>query len=71
MKRNISDSPKHNAKELATYLGINKMTIYRMVKNNKIPYLRVGTSIRFDQSEIDRWLQNGKEIKTKSTKVMS
>lgn len=70
MKRNISDSPKHNAKEMASYLNVTKMTIYRMVKNNKIPFLRVGTSIRFDQTEIDRWLQNGKEIKTK-TKVMS
>ena len=45
-----------NVKELAKYLHCSVSTIRNMVRNNEIPYFRVGVKISFRQSAIDRWI---------------
>ena len=40
------------AKEVAEYLHCHEQTIYDLVKRKAIPHIRIGTSIRFDLSEI-------------------
>jgi excisionase family DNA binding protein len=45
-------------KELSSYLGISRSTIYRLVENNEIPYIkRKGLGLRFRKEEIDHWLE--------------
>ena len=39
-------------KEVAEYLHCHEQTIYDLVKRKAIPHIRIGTSIRFDLSEI-------------------
>jgi len=41
------------ADELAAYLHFSKKTIYNMVKENTLPAIRIGDSLRFSRSEID------------------
>ena len=41
-------------KELAAKLKVNQMTIYRMVKANKLTYHKIGNAIRFKLSEIEK-----------------
>ena len=57
--------------ELANYLHISRSTIYRLLKRNQLPTLRIGNDLRFDVEEIDRWragLETGKlAIKIKDT----
>lgn len=47
--------------ELANYLKISKMTIYRLIKQNKIPVLSVGNQWRFNKDNIDLWLEINKK----------
>lgn len=45
-----------DAGEVAEYLGVAKSTIYKWVEYRRIPYVKVGTLLRFPKWIIDRWL---------------
>ena len=42
--------------ELAAYLKISKSTLYKIVREGKIPSQKVGRHWRFRKVAIDRWL---------------
>jgi excisionase family DNA binding protein len=42
--------------ETAAYLRMNRMTIYRLAQEGKIPAFKVGGSWRFDREGIDDWI---------------
>jgi len=42
--------------EAAGYLRVGKKTIYRLLKQGKIPATRVGQQWRFNKASIDKWL---------------
>jgi len=42
--------------ETAAYLRMNRMTIYRLAQEGKIPAFKVGGSWRFDKEGIDDWI---------------
>jgi excisionase family DNA binding protein len=44
-------------RELCAYLRVSRSTIYRLVKENKIPAFQVGGDWRFHVEAIDHWLQ--------------
>lgn len=41
---------------LAYYILVKRTTIYKMVANNSIPYLRINNRLRFDKDQIDTWM---------------
>ncbi|NQT21953.1 MAG: helix-turn-helix domain-containing protein [Candidatus Omnitrophica bacterium] len=41
--------------EAAKYLRVNKRTIYRWVRDGKVPCRRAGKQWRFSKDELDRW----------------
>jgi len=43
--------------ELSTYLKIPKSTLYKLVREGKIPSLKIGRHWRFRKIAIDRWLE--------------
>ena len=43
--------------EVADYLRVTEKTIYRLLRQGKIPATRVGNQWRFDTASIDEWLQ--------------
>lgn len=45
-----------STKELAQYLGIAEITVYRLAKAGKIPGAKVGKKWRFSKELIDTWL---------------
>ena len=45
--------------ELSTYLRIPKSTLYKLVREGKIPSQKVGRHWRFRKGTIDHWLDNG------------
>ncbi len=47
-------------RELAAYLKVQPLRIYILNSQGKLPGLRIGRAIRFDQSEVDKWLRQGK-----------
>ena len=44
--------------ELSTYLKIPRSTLYKLVREGKIPSQKVGRHWRFRKEAIDRWLEN-------------
>ncbi|MDO8957421.1 MAG: helix-turn-helix domain-containing protein [Deltaproteobacteria bacterium] len=43
-------------REAADYLNIHLRTIYRLVKNGKIPGRKIGGSWRFKRDVLDEWV---------------
>lgn len=42
--------------DVAAYLGIPKMAVYKMTSARTIPHVKLGGRVRFRQADIDRWL---------------
>lgn len=47
-------------KELASYLGVSKSTIERLVRGRKIPFYRIGGSVRFSIDEVMAYIQKNR-----------
>jgi excisionase family DNA binding protein len=43
--------------ELSAYLRISKSTLYKLVREGKIPSQKIGRNWRFRKEAIDRWLE--------------
>jgi len=43
--------------ELAAYLKIPKSTLYKLVREGRIPSQKIGRHWRFRKGAIDRWLE--------------
>lgn len=50
-------SPFLNKQQTCDYLGISNNTLDSWVRKG-LPIIRVGKTVRFDKTEINRWLQN-------------
>jgi excisionase family DNA binding protein len=44
--------------ELAEYLGYNKQTVYNLVNQEKVPYLKPNGKLLFDVEAIDNWVRS-------------
>ncbi len=53
--------------ELSLYLKIPKSTLYKVVREGKIPSQKVGRHWRFHRQAIDRWLSANPERVTTET----
>lgn len=53
-----------NVEEVAKYLRVTPKTIYRLLKAEGIPAMKVSRQWRFDRSDIDDWLRSSmKKVK--------
>ena len=52
-----------DVEEVAKYLRVTTKTIYRFLKDDKIPAMKVGNMWRFDPVEIDQWLRDSSNKK--------
>jgi len=43
-------------KEIAEYLGVHPMTIYKYVRDGKIPAFKIGASWRIRRDSIKKWI---------------
>jgi len=46
-----------NAKELASFLNVSRITIFKQAKAGRIPSFRIGTCVRFDPRAVSQWLR--------------
>ncbi|EOA3851089.1 helix-turn-helix transcriptional regulator [Campylobacter jejuni] len=54
-------------KELSEYLGVSITSLFRLRQDGKIPYIRIGKSMRYEIKEIENGLKL-KDIKSKTHK---
>jgi len=59
----MKNKPIMNLKEVAQYLGLSQMSIYRYIKQRKIPASRVGGVWRFRKEKIDAWLEKQEKVR--------
>jgi excisionase family DNA binding protein len=45
-----------NIKEVADYTGLSPHTLYTMVSQRRIPFVKLGRLTKFDLHELDRWI---------------
>ena len=45
-----------NIKEVADYTGLSSDTLYTMVSQRRIPYVKLGRLLKFDPQAIDAWI---------------
>ena len=43
--------------EVADFLHVHSSTIYRLLKNRRIPAFKVGSDWRFNQESIEQWVK--------------
>ncbi|MDP2602692.1 MAG: helix-turn-helix domain-containing protein [Deltaproteobacteria bacterium] len=51
--------------QVASYLNVDKFTVYRLVAQKEIPAFRVGNQWRFKKSLIDAWLMRNSNVRRK------
>ena len=49
---------KYNIRDLSNYLKISPSENRKLVRQNRIPYFRVGNRIKFEKQSINEWIEN-------------
>jgi excisionase family DNA binding protein len=44
-------------KEVAAYTGLSVHTLYTMVSQRRIPYVKMGRLVKFDLELLDKWIR--------------
>ena len=50
-------------KELSKWLSMSLPWIYKAVEHGDLPYLKVGQALRFDPSEVRRYLESRRNLR--------
>jgi excisionase family DNA binding protein len=56
-------------RELAAYLRVHQSTVYRLLREDKLPAFRVGSDWRFKREAVERWVNQGTET-TRSRRLL-
>lgn len=43
--------------EVAAYTGLSTHTLYTMVSQRRVPYVKLGGALRFNPDELDKWIK--------------
>ena len=61
-KQDRQANPLMTVKEVATYLAVTERTIYRLVKENRLPAYKVGGQWRFKAEMLDAWMNRERTL---------
>ena len=45
-----------NLDELKDFLGVNHQTVYNFRRSWGLPYIKIGTTVRYDRDDIEAWM---------------
>lgn len=45
-------------KEAAAYTGLAVSTLYKMTGRRQIPYIKMGSLLKFDLAALDKWIKD-------------
>jgi len=58
MKRNGAKATNiMTLKEVAKYLGLHVMTVYKLTREGRVPAAKIGGQWRFKRDVLDEWLE--------------
>ena len=60
MKKNGAHSVEQimTLREVAQYLGLHVMTVYKLTREGRVPAAKIGGQWRFKRDVLDDWLEN-------------
>ena len=57
------ETPYLTAREAVAYLKLGSLSaLYRLIREHRLPYGRVGRSYRFHTAHVDRWVERCAEV---------
>ena len=65
----MADDTVFTVQELAAYLRMKPVTIYKHAKAGKLPCFKVGANWRFKKSTIDRWIAEQEECESNNQRI--
>lgn len=45
--------------EVSKYIGVHRVSVYRFIKENGLPFVTVGSRKKFEKEAIDSWVKSG------------
>ena len=57
--------PFMTAHEVARYLRVHPATLYRLLRQGRVPAFKIGTDWRFIKNEVDQWMRRS-EIRSEA-----
>jgi len=57
MSKHLTISRLISIQEAATYIGLSPHTLYTMVSQRRIPFVKVGRLVKFDVELLDKWIK--------------
>ncbi len=54
---NIKENRLLSIPEVARFLGISQHTLYTMVSQQRVPFVKVGRRVLFDPDHLNRWIK--------------
>ena len=58
-----------NLEELKEFLGVNHQTVYNFRRLFGLPYIKVGTTVRYDRDEIIAWMSEHRHVDTEAAEL--
>ena len=49
-----------NADQVCQILQVKKSYLYHLTHHNKIPYVKIGNHLRFDEQDLNKWVEDQK-----------
>jgi predicted DNA-binding transcriptional regulator AlpA len=62
----MSERKYMNLEELQEFLGINHQTVYNFRRFFGLPYIKIGTTVRYDRDEVIAWMARFRVVDTES-----
>ena len=56
-KNGVSNSQVMTLREVAGYLGLHVMTVYKLTRGGRIPSAKIGGQWRFKRNVLEEWLE--------------
>ncbi len=66
MEATVIESPYLDYEQAAAYCNVNRTTIWRAVKADRLRASGPGTAVRFHRDELDRWMDSRPGAKSSS-----
>ncbi len=57
LKSKLQESPFMTVAEVASYMRVSKMTIYRLVHSGELPAIRIVRSFRINVNAVDNYMK--------------
>lgn len=63
MRKDVGDEPALlRVEQVAAQLGVNRSTVFELLKRGELPVLRIGRLVRIPRKALDAWIEGRTEL---------